>query len=65
MTDQELSNHALKVMAILGLLYMLLIAFAYFVVPKGKPIKDGEYISYDYQLMLMYSDVHRAERLSK
>ena len=65
MTDQEFSNHAVKVIASLGLIFMLVIGFAYFVVPKGKPIEKSEYVSYDYQLMMMYSDVHRAVILKK
>ncbi|RYF13217.1 MAG: hypothetical protein EOO42_19090 [Flavobacteriales bacterium] len=65
MTDQEFSNHAMKFMASLGLVFMLLIGLICLILPDQKPVKDGEYISYEYELMIFNSDLHRAELLTK
>lgn len=65
MTDQEFSNYAVKVLASLGLVFMLLVGLICIVLPDSKSINDGEHIDYNMQLMLMQSDVHRAELLDK
>ena len=65
LTDQEFSDHAVKVMASLGLVFMLLIGLICLILSDQKPVKDGEYISYEYELMIFNSDVHRAELLTK
>ena len=65
MTDQEFSNHAVKVIASLGLIFMLVIGMIYLSFPSPEHTKPDEYISYDYELMIFNSDVHRAEKLAK
>jgi len=65
MTDQEFSNYAFKVLLSLGLTFILLIGMIYLSFPVQEPAKPGEYISYDYELMIFNSEVPRAELFEK
>ena len=65
MTDKEFSNYAMKVLLSLGLTFILLIGMIYLSFPAQEPAKPGEYISYDNELMIFNSDVHRADLLEK
>ena len=65
MTDKEFSNYAMKVLLSLGLTFMIVIGMIYLSFPAPEPAKPDEYISYDYELMIFNSDVHRGELLEK
>ena len=61
MTDKEFSTYACKILVTLGLTYMLVIGLFYFLLGNSEPVKKGENINDDYELMIRYSDVHRSE----
>ncbi|RZK67098.1 MAG: hypothetical protein EOO95_03895 [Pedobacter sp.] len=65
MTDKEFSTYACKLLASLGLTYMLVIGLFYFLLDNSELVKGSENINDDYELMIRHSDVHRTELKEK
>jgi hypothetical protein len=65
MTDKEFSTYACKILVSLGLTYMLVIGLFYFLLGNSEPVNEGDNINYHYELIIINSDEHRAERQEK